>query len=527
MDFGFPVRSLLIILTSFPFAFSYGVPPSPCASLPQAAHHLGFSKHIQYDSSSLEVGTLNLTGVTGTNNYSLCRVIGTIAYGTKYNNTLNFELWLPDSSNYNGRYLSIGNGGFAGTIDYETMMTNLNGGYAVGGHVPIGCDSGHPVTSNDPSMPGGYVEFLNNRDETLVWIQDSIAMFTGPAKELTTTYYSKAPKKMYYFGCSTGGAQGFALAQLHPDIFDGIYAGSPGNYYSHLILSFLWNGLNSNSTESFLSQDALNFITNAVVKKCDTIDGVQDGIIDDPRKCDFDISALACSGHQKSIVNNATVCLTAPQIANARKFYSGPKNPKTGESIYPGFVLGSETEWLQQETSLYLQYGVPILQNFVFKNLNYDYTKFNWGSDVDAVDRTATPLISEISPDLHAFKKHGGKMIVTQGWADPYNAPGWPIQQRNEMHGIFGNELADFYSLFMVPGGGHCGGASNYPQMPGTYNLLSERLVPWVENGAIPEDIMASNPADGSNSTRKLCPYPQEAKYEKGDINDWMSYICI
>lgn len=95
-------------------------------------------------------------------------------------------------------------------------------------------------------MPGGFVEFLNDHDQTLAWIHDSIAMFTVPAKELTTVYYRKQPIKMYYLGCSTGGAQGFALAQFHPEIFDGIYAGSPGNYYSHLILSFLFNGLNSN-----------------------------------------------------------------------------------------------------------------------------------------------------------------------------------------------------------------------------------------------------------------------------------------
>lgn len=193
--------------------------------------------------------------------------------------------------------------------------------------------------------------------------------------------------------------------------------------------------------------------------------------------------------------------------------------------MYPGFVLGSETEWLQQETSLYLQYGVPILQNLVFQNLSFDYTKFDWSSDVDAVDQFATPLISETSPDLRAFKCRGGKMIVTQGWADSYNAPGWPIQQRDEMQNIFGHDLDDFYSLFMIPGGGHCGGASGYTQMPGTYHVL-DRLVPWVEEGSIPKDMLASKPADGSNSTRKLCPYPREAVWLGGSLDDWTSYVC-
>lgn len=108
------------------------------------------------------------------------------------------------------------------------------------------CDSGHPTSENGETVPGSYMEFLNNRAETETWIHESIAMFTGVAKNVTTAYFGQAPKKMYYSGCSTGGAQGFALAQFHPDLYDGIYAGSPGNHYSHLILSFLWNGVNSN-----------------------------------------------------------------------------------------------------------------------------------------------------------------------------------------------------------------------------------------------------------------------------------------
>jgi len=102
------------------------------------------------------------------------------------------------------------------------------------------------------------VPFLNSRAETLEWIHNSIATFTAPAKQLTTHYYRRAPRKMYYYGCSTGGAQGFALAQYHPDVFDGIVAGSPGNYYSHLILSFLWNGLNSDVSIPKLHIDASN-----------------------------------------------------------------------------------------------------------------------------------------------------------------------------------------------------------------------------------------------------------------------------
>lgn len=178
--------------------------------------------------------------------------------------------------------------------------------------------------------------------------------------------------------------------------------------------------MRSQASTAFLDQDALNFITNAAVAQCDEIDGVKDGVIGDPRKCPFSITSLECADNQANIVDNSTACLTSDQVANVEKFYSGPKDSRTGASVYPRFAVGSETEWIPQETILYLDYGVPILQNLVFKNLNYDYTKFNWGSDVDAVDQTATPLISEISPNLQAFRDRGGKLMVTQGIFSPF-----------------------------------------------------------------------------------------------------------
>jgi hypothetical protein len=235
-------------------------------------------------------------------------------------------------------------------------------------------------------------------------------MFTLPAKQLTTAFYQCAPKKMYYAGCSTGGAQGFALAQYHPEIFDGIFAGSAGNWYSHLILSFLWNGVHANKPGAFLDQAALNFTRDAVVKQCDKIDGVEDGVIDDPTQCDFDIESLLCGDGQARVSKNVTVCLNATQIETVKAIYAGP-----GKDVYPGFAMGSESEWMVQEAELYEAYAVPILQNLVFKNLSYDYTTFDWERDVKVVDEVAGPLITAISPRLDEFKARGGKLIATQG----------------------------------------------------------------------------------------------------------------
>ena len=266
------------------------------------------------------------------------------------------------------------------------------------------------MSENGPTEPGGYVPFLHSYAQTTAWIRDSIAMFTVPAKAITATFFRYQPRKSYFSGCSTGGAQGYALAQYHPDLFDGIIAGCAGNWYTHLILSFLWNGLHAQKPGAFLAQDLLTFARNAALEKCDNIDGVEDGVIDDPSKCDFEITSLLCRSGQPQVENNTTTCLNETQLATFEAFYNGP-----GPDVYPGFAKGSESEWLMQEESLYTAYAVPILQNLVFKNLSYDYTTFDFENDVEIVDKVAGPLITIISPRLDAFRARGGKLIASQG----------------------------------------------------------------------------------------------------------------
>lgn len=130
----------------------------------------------------------------------------------------------------------------AGTIDHPALLGLLNQGFAA-----VGGDSGHLAADNNNGngKPGVYLPYLHNYGQTSAWIHDSIALMTPPAKRLVDKFYGKPPKAKYFQGCSTGGAQGFALAQLHPTLFDGIVAGSPGNWYSHLALSFLWNSIRS------------------------------------------------------------------------------------------------------------------------------------------------------------------------------------------------------------------------------------------------------------------------------------------
>ena len=276
-------------------------------------------------------------------------------------------------------------------------------------------DGGHlqSLNGNGNPTPGSALPFLHNQVQTLEWIRDSIAAFTLPSRALQTLYYGKPALYSYYAGCSTGGAQAFALAQRHPDIFDGIYASCPGNWYTHLVLMFLWNQLHSEGP-AFMDQQALNFIQDAVLDHCDALDGVKDGILEDPFGCNFNITSLACGRGQSPRINNQTQCLTDVQISAAQAFYQGPRDVRNGKVIYPGFLHGSESSWLTMETSLANIFSAAVLQNLVFSP-SYNISQFNWGSDVDSVDLKAGTLIDHVSTDMRSFFNRGGKLLVTQG----------------------------------------------------------------------------------------------------------------
>lgn len=198
-----------------------------------------------------------------------------------------------------------------------------------------------------------------------------------------------------------------------------------------------------------IAQELLDFAAAAVLDQCDELDGVKDGLVENPLVCDFDINALSCNA---TTLVNSTQCLNEAQITAFQKIYDGPRN-STGDSLYPGFSFGSENELLPQTSgSLSGSFTAAILQNLVFGNLSYDPNSFDWDTDVELVDQRAGTFIDEISPDLSAFRARGGKMIVTQGWADQYNAAVWPIQHKQQLEDAMGGNISDWFQLFMMPG---------------------------------------------------------------------------
>ncbi|RMX89513.1 hypothetical protein D0869_00812, partial [Hortaea werneckii] len=291
--------------------------------------------------SSVAYQPANARNVSGAfNQKEFCEVNTTIGYGTA--DTLDFTLWLPDWVNYEGRFMAVGNGGMAGTIDYVNMLKQFDSGLGV---AVAGGNAGHLASQNNhgEGEPGVYLPYLHDPAQVEAWIHDAVSLFTPAARALTAAYYRYQPTFSYYDGCSTGGAQGFALAQYHPQLFDGIVAGSLGNWYSHLALNFLWNAQHTKTSASNLTQHELKEIADAVLDACDILDGVQDRLIENPLVCNFDLASLACGNG----TFNTTFCFTTTQLKAAKAIYAGPTRPGNGSQIYPGFSLGSEKKWVR------------------------------------------------------------------------------------------------------------------------------------------------------------------------------------
>jgi feruloyl esterase len=294
--------------------------------------------------------------------------------------------------------------------------------------------------------------------------------------------------------------------------------------------------LSDNTTQTnatFLPDAVLDSIQAKVIEQCDTIDGIEDNLIENPLACPFNISTLACTTNART---EKTTCLTPSQLSAVKALYQGPiRSDFPSTSIFPGLSFGSEAGWMlpQVQAALSNGFSVPILQNLVYQNLSYDPATFNWGSDVDFLDAHAGPFINAANTNLSLFRKSGKKMIVYAGWADPNIAPLWSIKHFEAVtQNTIGNETLivdnDFLRLVMVPGGGHCGSnIAKYPYVPAQYGV-STALVEWIEQGREPDEgIKSWGPTNGENRTRRLCTWPKIARLkETGEVDNWESYTC-
>ena len=427
---------------------------------------------------------------------------------------IHFELWLPAAESWNGKFEGTGNGGFSSALSYPAMEQALKSGYAT-----AGSDTGHE--GGDLKFGVGHPEKIND------WAYRAVHVMTETSKLIVRDYYGRFAQYSYFSGCSTGGHQALSEAQRFPNDYDGIVAGDPGNNRIHLMVGFLysWLALYKDSA-SPLPASKLPMINQAVIAACDAIDGLKDGVIDDPRLCHFDPGTLLCKG------SDDPTCLTAPQVAAVRKIYEGARNPRTGGQIFAGWPCGSEASGGAQIggwAGYFVGQKQPARGDFfslwVFNDPNWDLRSFDFDRDLAYAD-SKMAVVNSNDTNLKAFKAHGGKLVMYHGWADPVVPPEDGIRYYTLVEKTMGGpeKTKDFFRLFMAPGMGHCGGGPG----PNIFDAVSA-LDKWVAQGSAPEKIIASHSTnDAVDRTRPLCPYPQVARW-KGSLSsdDAANFTCV
>lgn len=440
-----------------------------------------------------------------------------------------FAMKLPVAG-WNGKFLMTGCGGNCGQVQggLAACDDGLRRGYAC-----ATTDLGHSSTRNPRSrrLGGDRLWSYNNLQADIDHGFRAVHVTTLAGKAITTRVYGGAPKFSYFIGCSDGGREALSQAQDFPWNYDGIISMDPAtnlsksNFTHHMA----WLAISKDGKSLFSAAD-VDLIADTVMSRCDPVDGLKDGVIDDPRLCKFDIAELQCKAGQSG------KCLSAEQVAAGKKLYAGPRTP-SGQQIWYGPVLGGE-----RGDNGFLSTGrfadvFRYMSYFPDPGPEWTQDKFNLAEDYKRLG-VMTKIYNAANPDLRAFKAAGGKLILSQGWDNGGSSNTLGNVDYYEMVTRVMGGLAqtqDFARLFMMPGRDHCG------RGPGANAIdMLSYLEAWVERKQAPDMMLASHidPATAGRGdytrlpdpskvkfTRPLYPYPLRAKYKgKGDPNDYRSF---
>jgi len=462
-----------------------------------------------------------------------CKVAGVIGTET------NFELLLPDE--WNGKFVFGGGGGFVGSV----VNTALGYGVLQRGYATVGTDTGH---SGSP-LDAGWA--LNNLERVVSFGHQAVHRTAVTAKELIAEHYGQGISRSLFFGCSRGGGQALMEAQRYPEDFDGIVAGAPA--YSWTVElggrnTYLNQAMYPDPNDlsvAVITPQAQEFMGRAVLRKCDLLDGLEDGILNNPKLCEVDPFEFACNGEKTN------ACLTPAQVEAARRIYEGLIID--GEQIFPGYPPGAKigengwTRWVtggldiatggefQQGVALdpdqpdpeipsaHFAFGNGVMRYFVFHDPDWDYSTYDFStfrSDVAAV----SPTLDATDPDLDAFRDRGGKLLIFNGWRDMAISPLGTIKYYEEV--VDRDALAaDDVQLIMVPGMDHCIGGPG----PTWVNWIDE-IDRWVETGQAPERVTVHwfDEQVQTTGSRLACAYPRVLMYDGvGDPRDAASFSCM
>ncbi|RVT93561.1 tannase/feruloyl esterase family alpha/beta hydrolase [Sphingomonas crocodyli] len=453
---------------------------------------------------------------------------------------IGIEIWLP-ATGWNGRYQQIGNGGWAGAIHRRPLADALKRGFAA-----ASTDNGHQGGVDDHGQGQRSAEFAIGHPEKLIdFGSRALSETRRVATAAITSFYGRPAQHSYFVGCSDGGREALMAAQRFPEYFDGILAGNPGNAWSRWAAGLIWTqqAQRAGSPGAIpITKRAL--IQNAVMSACDQIDGVTDGLIADPRFCRFDPAVLTCSG---TATDN---CLTDPQVATLRQIYDGPRNPRTGEQIYPGYPPGIEnapgsnliTPWQPGMSS----FGDTYFGQALFERRDWDFRSLDFDKDIALSDRKGAPVVDATNPDLRSFRARGGKLIHYHGWSDALMPAGASIAYYEavmafmarfpDQQSVANDPITSFYRLFLIPGMGHCYGGDGPTAITVDADTTDPKrdlitaLEQWVEKGVAPQMFVGSGPVPNAPSrrlSRPICPYPQITRYDgSGNTDIASSFAC-
>ena len=438
---------------------------------------------------------------------AFCRVAATLT--PTRDSDIKIEVWMP-SQGWNGRFLGVGNGGWAGNISYPAMAEALGRGYAV-----ASTDTGHVGNGGDASFALGHPEKL------IDFGYRAVHEMTATAKAVVRAFYDSAPRFSYWNGCSTGGKQGLTEAQRFPADYDGIVAGAPANNWTPLMTGLLWAGRATLGDQaSRIPAEKFGVLNRAALTACDAQDGVADGVIEDPRSCRVDPQVVLCKAA------DGADCLTAAQVEAARKIYGSATNPRTGEALFPGLPPGSELGWGAAAGGP-APFPIPDshFKYVVFEDPTWDFRTLDFDRDVALAQRVDNGTLTAVNPDLNAFVTRGGKLLIYHGWNDQLITAHNSVNYYESVRSTLGAARTDAaVRLFMAPGMAHCSGGPG-PNQADWLGALEQ----WVERGVAPSRIIASRRTNAAvDRTRPLCPYPQVARYGgKGSTDDAANFSCV
>jgi hypothetical protein len=474
------------------------------------------------------VGTPGVKTVTASiipaagSNSAHCRV--DVLYGLSDNQNINVRVGLPLNSldggsggvqgAWNGRTQGIGGGGCSGSLNVNAPV---NAGY-----VGSGNDTGHVGGSCEPGVntDGTYnLTFIND------FIRDGMKQQILLSKAATNAYYGMAPAYNYWNGCSTGGRQGYVLAQELPGELQGILANAPAMYWTRFQTAQMWGQIvMKDLVGGPIAPAKLAQATASAIAACDANDGAVDGVIDDPRTCKFSAQANVC-GTPTAPASN---CLTSNEAMAIDMIWDGPRNTE-GSRIWFGLDRGTDIRALNGATPFAL--GVTQFR-WDTADRTFDWTTVTMPTYADVAQLGSRNIadVTDTFGDLDGFRAAGGKLLTMVGANDQLIMPQGVLHYYRQMARRYGGPkdsefsgVQQFYRLFRAPGVAHCAGGAG-PQPQNLFNIL----VNWVENGVAPVTVPAQSTSGGVvTRTRPLCPYPQTAIYNgSGDPNSASSFTC-